>query len=211
MTRLGIPPALVLLVLLLGGCSSPNAALTAERQRAEQGDADAQVRLGIAYHLGQGAPQDFTQAAAWYRKAADQGDAVAQGFLGDMHRKGEGVPKDLGQAVAWYRKAADQGDAAAQSSLALSYQFGEGVIQDDVEALKWWTLASSGVSDDTQEFDAAREEAFRQFYAATRDQMAEAMTPAQIAEGQKRAADWQAAFEKRQPNYGLVAPRQRIP
>ena len=58
---------------------------------------------------------------------------------------------------------------------------------------------------------AARKEAFRQFYAATRDQMAEAMTPAQIAEGQKRAADWQAAFEKRQPNYGLVAPRQRIP
>ena len=35
-------------------------------------------------------------------------------------------------------------------------------------------------------------------YAESRDGLAKQMTPAQIAEAQKRAADWQAAFEKRQ-------------
>ncbi len=37
------------------------------------------------------------------------------------------------------------------------------------------------------------------------------MTPAQVAEAQRLAKEWQAALEKIQPNYGLVAPRQRIP
>ena len=54
-------------------------------------------------------PQDYTQAAKWYRKAADQGNADAQPNLGLMYEKGQGVPQDYAQAVSWYRKAADQG------------------------------------------------------------------------------------------------------
>ena len=42
---------------------------------ADQGDAGAQVNLGVMYDHGKGVPQDYAQAAAWYRKAADQGDA----------------------------------------------------------------------------------------------------------------------------------------
>ncbi len=69
------------------------------------------------------------------------------------------------------------------------YHSGQGVPQDDVEAHKWGTLAASRVTGDQQKE-----------YAETRDATANAMTPAQLAEVQKRVADWQAAFEKRQPN-----------
>jgi TPR repeat protein len=44
----------------------------------DQGHADAQNNLGTCYYNGQGVPQDYAQAAGWYRKAADQGFALAQ-------------------------------------------------------------------------------------------------------------------------------------
>ena len=45
-------------------------------RRAEQGDASAQVDLGVLYAVGWGAPaEDDTEAAKWFRKAAEQGDA----------------------------------------------------------------------------------------------------------------------------------------
>lgn len=52
-----------------------------ERQAAN-GDAAAQCVLGVRYEQGKGVPQDYAQAAAWYRKAAEQGDATAQYYLG---------------------------------------------------------------------------------------------------------------------------------
>ena len=141
------------------------------------------------YDIGQGVPQDSAQAVAWYREAADQGLAVAQVNLGAMYQAGDGVPQDDVQAVEWYSKAADQGHAVAQYNLGLMYATGEGVPQDDVEAHKWNTLAASRVTGDKQKE-----------YAETRDATAKAMTPAQLAEAQKRVADWQTAFEKREPN-----------
>ena len=50
--------------------------------RAKAGQAEAQYILGVLYYLGQGVPQDFVQAANWYRKAAEQGGVEAQFYLG---------------------------------------------------------------------------------------------------------------------------------
>ena len=44
------------------------------------------------YRQGHGVPQDYAQAAVWYRKAAEQGDAGAQFNLGTMCYSGRGVP-----------------------------------------------------------------------------------------------------------------------
>jgi hypothetical protein len=41
---------------------------------ADQGMALAQFSLGVMFANGMGTPQDYAQAAMWYRKAADQGD-----------------------------------------------------------------------------------------------------------------------------------------
>lgn len=43
------------------------------RIRAQQGDAEAQLKLARMYYHGEGVRQDYNEAARWYRKAADQG------------------------------------------------------------------------------------------------------------------------------------------
>ena len=57
----------------------------ATRHAAEQGDADAQFNLGVAYATGRGVPQDDAETVRWYRLAAEQGNASAQANLGFMY------------------------------------------------------------------------------------------------------------------------------
>jgi len=49
---------------------------------AEQGDANAQLRLGVLYLDGKGVPQDDKEALWWFRQAATQDMPVAQLYLG---------------------------------------------------------------------------------------------------------------------------------
>jgi len=89
--------------------------------------------------------------------------------------------------VAALRRRAEQGDAQAQYDLGYAYDKGQGVPQDYVEAYKWRKLAVARASADK----------LKQ-YAESRDELAQRMTPQQLAEAQKRASEWLAAFEKRQ-------------
>jgi TPR repeat protein len=110
---------------------------------AGQGDAGAQHNLGYMYANGEGAPQDYAEAAKWYRKAAEQGVATAQWRLGSIYRGAPpGVPRDYGEAVKWFRMAAEQGHASAQVALGVGYHEGQGVPQDDAEASKWYRRAA---------------------------------------------------------------------
>ena len=84
---------------------------------ATQGDADAQGTLGVLYYEGLGVPQDFAEAARWFRKSAAQGLAMSQYNLGYLYEQGRGVPQDPAEAAKWYRKAANQGNTAAQWAL----------------------------------------------------------------------------------------------
>ena len=113
---------------------------------------------------------------------------MAQFYLGFLYNAGQGVPQDYTQAVFWWRKAADQGDPEAMYNLGAMYSTGKGVPQDYVEGHKWRNLAAARAStaDDQKK------------YAETRDALAKDMTPQQIAEAQKHASEWLAAFEKRQ-------------
>ena len=157
------------------------------RRLANQGNPEAQYVLGDRYQYGKGVKPDNTQAVAWYQKAADQGLADGQAGLAIMYELGLGVPKDSAQAVAWFQKSADQGDARAQRNLGFIYRDGQGVAQDYAEAHKWLNLAAARALPTLQST-----------YAEPRDALAEEMTSAQLTEAQKRAADWQAAFEQRQ-------------
>lgn len=73
---------------------------------AEQGNADAQVRLGVIKEIGKGIPQNFSEAAKWYRLAAEQGDATGQNLLGLMYEEGKGVPRNFVLAHMWINIAA---------------------------------------------------------------------------------------------------------
>ena len=89
------------------------------RERADEGNAEAQLRLGFMYHDGTDVPQDYKEALRWYRAAADQELAGAQLQLGVMYFLGQGVPQDYVRAHMWYNLSASNstGDEAKQAVL----------------------------------------------------------------------------------------------
>jgi uncharacterized protein len=73
---------------------------------AQDGDPAAQAALGYLYAMGRGVPQNYTQAALWYRRAAEQGNSDGQYELGLLYDKGQGVPQNVIQAEKWLILAA---------------------------------------------------------------------------------------------------------
>ena len=124
---------------------------------AEQGNADAQYKLGGMYEQGQGVTKDEAEAVKWYRKAAEQNDAEAQCNLGLAYATGQGVARDEAEAVKWFRKAAEQNDALAQNNLGSMYARGQGVIKDPVQAHAWFTVARANGYEDAQKALARNE------------------------------------------------------
>jgi TPR repeat protein len=164
---------------MAGGCApvtNNEAAYFREcRTLAEQGDAIAQYDLGWSYEAGGLVPQDYAEAAKWYRQAAEQGNAYGQTALGNLYYEGWGVEQNYTSAANWFRKAAEQGDATGQFSLGWAYEQGDGVLQDYVLAHMWYNLAAA------QGADVA---------AKDRDRVAAKMTSDQIAEAQRLAREW---------------------
>jgi hypothetical protein len=118
-------------------------ALTQIKKEAKAGGFAAEFELGLLYANGQGVPQDYAQAASWFRKAAEQGNADAQNNLGVLYDKGQGVPQDYTQAASWYRKAAEQGNALAQYNLGIDYTNGRGVMQSNIIAYALWNASAT--------------------------------------------------------------------
>ncbi len=150
------------------------------RKAAGQGLAAAQAELGFLYYTGHGVHLDYAEAAAWWRKAARQGDASAQANLGVLYYKGQGVAQDYARAAKLWLGAAEQGDASSQYNIGFAYYKGQGVPRDDVEAYKWLSLATAHRSSGGLH-DAA---------AATRDAVAQQMTPEQLASARQLLKAW---------------------
>ncbi len=137
---------------------------------ADQGYADAQYQLGVAYDLGHGVTQDYKVAVKWWERAAEQGVAAAQYNLGNMYYDGQGVTKDNKAAFKWYKLAAEQGYVIAQYNMGLMYAYGEGVYQDYTRAYMWWHFAA------LQGYENA---------ARNRSKVKYEMTPSQIEKAQE--------------------------
>lgn len=93
------------------------------------------------YTYGHGVPQDYKEAAKWFRKAADQGNSSAQIYLGDMYSNGKGVPQDFKEAANWYRKDAQNSGWDGLRKLGHLYAKGQGVDQDIVLAYVFFILS----------------------------------------------------------------------
>ncbi len=113
------------------------------KQKADNGNVDAQYYLGKAYASGKGVKKDQKQAVEWYRKAADNGNADAQNNLGAAYANGNGVEKNDENAAYWWQVAADNGNAAAQANLGVAYATGRGVRQDIFKAVGLWRQAAN--------------------------------------------------------------------
>lgn len=72
---------------------------------AEQGDSDAQYKLGKCFYDGIGMNEDRVEAVKWYYKAAEQGDPDAMYWLSHCYEEGIGVEKDDDNAKKWKSKA----------------------------------------------------------------------------------------------------------
>jgi len=108
------------------------------RKAAEQGQAEAQFKLGQMYNKGQGVTQNRQKAVKWFRKAAEQGLTLAQYNLGVMYHHGLGITQNHQQALNWFRKAAEQGFSLAQYNLGVMYE----TTQNHQEAVKWYRKAA---------------------------------------------------------------------
>ena len=116
------------------------------------------------------------------RANAEAGDAHAQFKLGFYYATGLRTTQKDAEAVAWYRKAAEQDHPMAQFWLGSMYRQGRGVEQDNVSAHMWFNLSAS------RSAGLARD-----VVVSARDDVADGMTPEQIAEAQRLAREWDAA------------------
>jgi len=140
--------------------------------RATQGDAEAQLQIGMRYAAGDGVVQNDKEAALWFAKAAKQGLAEAQYQYGLVLLQGRGVVQDYKAAFNWIEKPAQRGYARAQYSLGELYRYGTGTAIDKARAYLWFNLAAA------QGVDAA---------AKARDSLVWQLKPEQIAAMQEEA------------------------
>jgi len=144
---------------------------------AEQGNADSQFWLGVAYEQNWFGTTDLKEAAKWYRKAAEQGQPDAQTSLGMLYEDGDGVEQNYAIAAEWYRKAAEHvpdlgGAGVGRSRLAFLYMEGHGVPKDYVQAYMWYRVRDPEHKTNLKDLELL-------------------MTPAQILAANELAAKWQ--------------------
>ena len=113
------------------------------------------------------------------KKQVEQGDAGGQYNVGRRHYDGDGVPQDYSKAVKWFSMAAEQGHRIAQCNLGTMYKEGQGLVQDYIQAHKFFNLAASNLKGEE-----------RETAVKSRDEVAEKMTPEQVAEAQRLAVEW---------------------
>ena len=128
----------------------------------------------VAYNMG-----DFAKAAEVWHPLALVGDGNSQCGLGLLHLTGFGVRRDSELARRLFLKAARQGIIQAQMYLSLIYLRGEGVRQDFRIAYMWSDIALAAGYGEAVDF---------------RDLIAENLTPDQVREATKMAADWRSHY-----------------
>jgi hypothetical protein len=122
--------------------------IAAIKQRAETGDATAQVALGDAL----GSQFRATEALEWYRRAAAQGNVEAKYRVGGMLLFGAfGNPSNLGvqpnrtEGLRWTFMAATNLHANACLNMAKAFRQGLGTSTNLVAAYAWLNVASETV------------------------------------------------------------------
>ena len=149
------------------------------RAAAMQGDAEAQLWLGLVYDRAYFVRTVYQESLHWLRESANQGLPDAQYALAQMYEDGHGVPKSDEDAAYWYRRAADHfsdvsGVFAAEVQLAYMYRDGR-LKENNVEAYKWFAIVGAAVDPPTDE-DVKT--------------LSESMTAAQVAAAQYAVDEW---------------------
>ncbi len=130
----------------------PNTELETLMKSAEEGDAEAQNKLGLMYRSGDGIEMNGLEAIKWFRNAAEQGYIEAQCNMGIMYDSattdmagnpiGTGIEPNTAEARKWFEMAAEQGNVEAQLRLGTMHEYGGGMPKNFAEALRWYRRAA---------------------------------------------------------------------
>ena len=83
--------------------------------------------MGLMYERGEGVPQDYKEAAKWFR------------FYAEL---GMGIPQVYKEPRKWYRFLEEHGMAYREYNLGLMYEQGKGVPQDYKEAANHYNFSA---------------------------------------------------------------------
>jgi TPR repeat protein len=107
---------------------------------ANQGDAHAQMTLGLLYFTGLtnadgsiAIPKDIEAGKAWFMRAIDSGSICAMGVLGLEYAEGKNLPRDDAEADSWLKQAVAKGGPEAKIALLERYENGWSIPADDKE------------------------------------------------------------------------------
>jgi TPR repeat protein len=120
-------------------------------EKAKNGDADAEEKMGVACLNGYTVPQDYRQALDWFSKAAAQGNIFAEKHLAWLYDNGVGVERNNATATGWYLKAATAGDASAEDMTAARLEYLAKSPQDIAMAVDWYRKAALQSNTDAQD------------------------------------------------------------
>ncbi len=191
---------------------------------AEQGDKEAQYRLGHHYLTGSKTGRDPRKAAFWFNKAARNGHVVAQRALATMYFSGLGVRKAPAHALKWFLEAAKNGDAAAQAAAADMYYRGTGMSRPDLKQAWRWMMASAENGDAMAQYRVGlmfrdgrgtrtnlsraflwlhvaalnmADEALRHQIVAARDEVGKQMSARQLSKTKARSGEFAEKYAKK--------------
>ena len=115
------------------------------RKKAEEGDADAQLKLGGFYLCGQGNCEKSDQKAfEWISSAAEKGHPRAQYVMGCYYLTGQGgIKQSADRAIQWFHRSASQDFPLALFQVGAFHYNGQcGFVQSDETAWEFFSRAS---------------------------------------------------------------------
>ena len=120
-------------------------------EKAREGDATSQCRLGKFFYQGKSVNVNYHNAIDWFSKAAEQGDIESLFYLGRCYYFGNGYNKDYVKAIDCFNKVAKEDHDRANKGVNWDAQLflffiyrdgGYGVEQDLQKAVYWLKRAA---------------------------------------------------------------------
>lgn len=140
---------------------------------AENGDSNAQYKLGYCYYIGcfknQRIEQNYKQAFNWWLKSAKQNNPISQNAIGTCYYYGEGTNINYTEAFGWFFKSANRNYAPAQYNVGLCYKHGKGIQRIIPYAYQWFRKAANQGHKEAENQVNELEEQWHKYFEHLRD------------------------------------------
>lgn len=123
------------------------------KEKAENGDSQAQAYIGKEYFLGsQKVEQDYNEAFLWLKKSIEQGNEEGYGYIAHCYLNGLGVPENTTKALNYCKKSINRNCPYGFFVLGLIHYHGKGANKDYNEAFRLFENAADRGIKKAQEF-----------------------------------------------------------